>query len=176
MKVEVVEYNEQWAILFNEEARKISRILNGELVAIYHIGSTAVENLKAKPIIDIMPVVKDIAYVDGFSKEFEAIGYEVMGEYGIAGRRYFRKGSPIRTHHVHIFAESNLEDIERHLAVRDYLRTHPQEAFKYGELKSRLAILFPLDIKAYMDGKDAYVKGLENKALKWYRISQNERQ
>lgn len=168
MKVEVVEYKREWPILFREEAEKIKRILGNELIDIYHIGSTAVENLKAKPIIDIMPVVRDIAKVDSYNKEFEKLGYEPKGEYGIGGRRYFRKGLEVRTHHVHIFQISNSKDIERHLAVRDYLRTHPEDVFEYGQLKSKLATLYPSDIEAYCDGKDAFVKELERKALKWY--------
>jgi GrpB-like predicted nucleotidyltransferase (UPF0157 family) len=62
---------------------------------------------------------------------------------------------------------SNSNDIERHLAVRDYLRTHPENAFDYGELKSRLAAMFPSDIEAYCDGKDNFVKELERKAMEW---------
>ncbi|NLP43909.1 MAG: GrpB family protein [Peptococcaceae bacterium] len=168
MKVEVVEYDKQWPILFKEEAQKIKRILGKELIDIYHIGSTAVENLKAKPIIDIMPVVKDITKVDNYNSEFEKLGYEPKGEFGITGRRYFRKGLILRTHQVHIFEISNSKDIARHLAVRDYLRIHPRDAYEYGELKSKLAALYPLDIEAYCAGKDAFVKELERKALKWY--------
>lgn len=165
MKVEVVEYNKEWPILFRKEAQKIKSILGDELIDIYHIGSTAVENLKAKPIIDIMPVVRDITKIDAYNKEFESLGYEPKGEFGIVGRRYFRKGLEIRTHQIHIFEISNSKDIERHLAVRDYLRTHPQDAIEYGQLKSKLAALHPSDIEAYCDGKDAFVKKLERKAL-----------
>lgn len=168
MKVEVVEYKREWPILFSVEAEKIKNILGNELVNIYHIGSTAVENLKAKPIIDIMVVVKDIRKVDNYNKEFEALGYEPKGEFGIVGRRYFRKGLEIRTHQIHIFQENNLKDIERHLAVRDYLRAHPKKAFEYGQLKSRIAAMFPSDIESYCNGKDAFVKELERKALEWY--------
>ena len=57
------------------------------------------------------------------------------------------------------------------MAVRDFLRTHPQDAFEYGELKSKLAIAYPSDIEAYCDGKDGFVKELERKALKWYRLT-----
>ncbi len=71
MKVQVVEYNSEWPNLYLEEAEKIKNILGNELVDIYHIGSTSVVNLKAKPIIDIMPVVKDITKVDKYNKEFE---------------------------------------------------------------------------------------------------------
>jgi GrpB-like predicted nucleotidyltransferase (UPF0157 family) len=168
MKVEVVEFNSEWSNLYLEEAEKIKKILGNELVNIYHIGSTSVENLKAKPIIDIMPVVRDITKVDEYIKEFEALGYEPKGEFGMAGRRYFRKGLENRTHHIHIFEQSNSNDIERHLAVRDYLKTHPENAFEYGELKSRLAAMFPSDIEAYCDGKNNFVKELERKALEWY--------
>ena len=168
MKVEVVEYDKQWPALFEIEALKIKGILGDELIAIYHIGSTAVENLRSKPIIDIMAVVRDITKVDNYNKEFKKLGYEPKGEFGIAGRRYFRKGLTIRTHHVHIFEISINKDIERHLAVRDYLRTHPQDAYEYGQLKSKLAALYPSDIEAYCAGKDAFVKELERKALKWY--------
>ncbi|KEJ01993.1 GrpB family protein [Clostridium botulinum] len=167
MKVQVVEYNSEWPNLYLEEAEKIKNILGNELVDIYHIGSTSVVNLKAKPIIDIMPVVKDITKVDKYNKEFEDLGYEPKGEFGITGRRYFRKGVENRTHQIHVFEKSNSNDIERHLAVRDYLRTHPEEAFEYGELKSRLATMFLDDIEAYCDGKDHFVKELERKALEW---------
>lgn len=170
LKVEVVEYNKEWPILYEIEAEKIRNILKDELVNIYHIGSTSVQNLRAKPIIDIMPVVRDISRVDNYNKDFEALGYEPKGEFGITGRRYFRKGIEIRTHQIHIFEEGNLRDIERHLAVRDYLRTHPQDSFEYGKLKSRLADMFPEDIEAYCDGKDAFVKELERKALEWYQL------
>lgn len=169
MKVEVVKYDKEWPMLYEKEANKIKKILNDELVQIYHIGSTSVENLSAKPIIDIMVVVKDINKVDNYNKNFIALGYEAKGEYGIPGRRYFRKGTEIRTHHVHIFEESNRLDIERHLAVRDYLRSHPDMALEYGELKTKLALNYPNDIELYCDGKDSFVKEMERKALLWYR-------
>lgn len=175
MKVEVEVYNPLWPQMFRAEAKRIERILGTELIAIDHIGSTAVEGLAAKPIIDIMPVVKDIGKVDAFNGEFAALGYEAMGEYGIPGRRYFRKGVKIRTHQIHVFAESDHKDIARHLALRDYLRAHPEDAAEYGQLKIELASLFPQDIEAYMDGKDLFVKRLEEKALKWYVANQSSK-
>ena len=168
-QIVVVEYNPEWKQMFDEEASAIKQILGTELIEIHHIGSTSVTGLKAKPIIDIMTVVKDIAHVDRLNSEFEKIGYECMGEFGIPGRRYFRKGGANRTHQVHIFGESSKKDIERHLAVREYLRNHVDVAKKYAELKSRLALLFPDDIDGYSDGKDDFVKQMEQEALIWYR-------
>lgn len=135
---------------------------------IHHIGSTSVPGLKAKPIIDIMPVVKHIEKIDSFNDQMAGLGYECMGELGMKGRRYFRKGGDNRTHQVHVFQADNKEDIHRHLAVRDYLRAHSEAAKQYGSLKENLAKQFPKDIAAYMDGKDAFVKQLERMALQWY--------
>ncbi|WP_294667299.1 GrpB family protein, partial [uncultured Fusobacterium sp.] len=78
MIVEVKEHNPEWACLYLEEAEKIKKILQGELIKIYHIGSTSVKGLKAKPIIDIMPVVKDINSIDQYNSEFIELGYEPM--------------------------------------------------------------------------------------------------
>ena len=107
--------------------------------------------------------------VDKYNEEFVAIGYECMGEFGIEGRRYFRKGGDNRTHQIHIFEQSNHKDINRHIAVRDFLRTHPDIALEYGELKMELANRFPEDIEGYCAGKDAFVKQLEKDALRWWQ-------
>ena len=167
MKVIVVEYDPRWPQLFAEEAEKIRQILGDNCVAVHHIGSTAVAGLAAKPVIDIMPAVRDLSAVDARNAAFEALGYECMGEFGIAGRRYFRKGGDLRTHQIHIFGANDEKNIRRHLAVRNYLRAHPHEAAAYASLKSRLAARFPEDIEGYCDGKDAFVRGLECRALAW---------
>lgn len=162
----VVPYNPRWPELFKQEAEKIRSVLGDLLIEIHHIGSTSVPNLPAKPVIDILPIVRDIVLVDAFNPQFEAIGYEPMGENGIPGRRYFRKGGVYhRSHHLHIFGEDNLLGINRHLAFRDYLRTHPEVAAAYAALKQKLAQQFPDDIIAYSDGKDAFIKRHEAIAL-----------
>lgn len=142
----VTEYSPLWEKSFEKEAKNIREILQENCLDIYHIGSTAVEGLKAKPIIDIMPVVEDLQKVDTISDKFEKIGYEYLGEFGIAGRRYLRKGGDERTHQIHIFAADNTREIERHLAVRDYLRTHKKDADEYGRLKKNSRLRFPMTL------------------------------
>ena len=71
-----------------------------------------------------------------------------------------------RTHHLHVCAAGS-EDERRHLAVRDYLRAHPDEVAAYAELKRRLVARAPGDRLAYIEGKDAYVAALERRALAW---------
>ena len=138
------------------------------LTAIHHIGSTAVEGLWAKPILDLMPVVTSLEAVDRLDPELEALGYQCMGEFGIPGRRYFRKGGDHRTHQLHVFQAGDRKNILRHLAVRDYLRACPAEREAYGALKRWLAGQYPEDIEGYCDGKDAFVRALERRALDWY--------
>ena len=160
----VAEYDPQWASMFETEADLIKEILQENLVEIHHIGSTAVEGLSAKPKIDIMPVVKSLETVDTVSSKFEEIGYEYLGEFGIKGRRYLRKGGDERTHQIHIFAEGDTNNINRHLAFRNYMRTHPKERAQYSALKKELAQKFPYDIDGYCDGKEAFIKCIEAKA------------
>ena len=166
-KIEVVDYRPEWDTMFKVESKKIKKILGKNCVGVYHIGSTSVKGLPAKPIIDIMPVVKDISLVDAHNGEFEALGYECRGEFGILGRRFFAKGGDNRTHHIHIFEQSNQTDIQRHIAVRDYLNAHSDMAAKYAALKKKLAAEFPFDNDGYCDGKEEYMKSLEEKALHW---------
>ncbi len=167
-KVEVTPYNAQWVSMFEDEAITLRHILGEQLVALHHIGSTSVPGLEAKPIIDIMPVVKDIKLVDEHNQSMQKIGYEPMGENGIPGRKYFQKGGDNRTHHVHVYPMGS-PHIERHLAFRDYLRTHPSVAKKYGELKRKWAQEFPYDIESYIQGKERLVVKIEQQALEWYR-------
>ncbi|KLK88843.1 hypothetical protein SZ63_04360 [Methanoculleus sediminis] len=168
MHVRVVDYDPAWPDLFRTEARLLEDILKDNLVAIFHIGSTSVPGLRAKPIIDIMPVVHDIKQVDECSRQFRALGYEAMGELGIPGRRYLRKGGENRTHQIHAFQYDNVQNILRHLAFRDYLRCHPEISHAYAALKSELAARYPGDIGGYCNGKDGFVKHVERDALQWY--------
>ncbi len=152
------------------ESKLFVLALGENVVAIHHIGSTAIPGIYAKPIIDILVEVKDIAIVDQQSPAIAALGYQVMGEFGIPGRRFFRKDNKIgtRTHHIHIF-EANSPDIKRHLAFRDYMIAHLEDAQKYSELKRQLAKQYPDNIDKYMDGKDGFIKKMQTKALEWQR-------
>lgn len=166
--IEVVNYNNEWPRKFEEEKEKLEAVLKDELVEVHHIGSTSVPGLKAKPVIDIMPVVKNIEAVDRNEAGMVEQDYESLGEYGIVGRRYFRKGGDNRTHHVHVFEETS-EDIIRHLAFRDYLRIHPEVRIHYENLKVKLVNEFSDDIKGYMDGKNHFIQETEKTAMIWYK-------
>lgn len=165
--IEIVPYNSEWPQKFQEEAGKIRDALGQEVVEIYHMGSTAVPGIKAKPIIDILVEVHDIQKIDGLNGEMVRLGYEPKGEYGIPGRRFFIKNDQrTRTHHVHIF-QTGHPDIERVLGFRDYLIAHPEDAQAYGELKILLADQFREDREHYTEGKTEFVRGIDHKVREW---------
>ena len=166
--VRVVPPDPAWAEGYRRERALLMPVFGPLLVELHHIGSTAVEGLWAKPILDLMPVVTSLEAVDRLDPELEALGYQCMGEFGIPGRRYFRKGGDHRTHQLHVFQAGDRKNILRHLAVRDYLRACPAEREAYGALKRWLAGQYPEDIEGYCDGKDAFVRALERRALDWY--------
>ena len=89
--IEVVPYEPNWPMEFEQEAGQIKKALGDNCIEIHHIGSTSIPNLAAKPIIDMIPVVLDISKVDSANAAMQALGYEAKGEYGMLFRRYFQK-------------------------------------------------------------------------------------
>lgn len=167
-KVEVVPHNPEWTRIFQTEATVIKEALGENVVAVHHIGSTAIPGIHAKPIIDLLVEVQSIIQVDKHNSLMEQLGYEVMGEFGMPDRRFFRKNNPngIRTHHIHIFNPSSAQ-VNRHLAFRDYMIAHPTDAKQYSDLKRKLAHQYPTHIDGYVDGKDSFIKTIDIKAGQW---------
>lgn len=171
-QVHVVLNDPRWPQLFEAESGKIEAALAPNVAAVHHIGSTSIPGIYAKPVIDILVAVNSIASVDEDSSKMESLGYEAMGEFGIPGRRYFRKDDPggVRTHQIHVF-ESGSAQIERHLAFRDYMIAHPDEARAYSDLKQSLVAKYPESADDYMDGKDEFIKEIDRRASVWRRSS-----
>lgn len=164
--MEVENYKEKWSGLYKKEKAHLSHIFKDILVDIYHIGSTALPDIKAKPVIDIMVVVQDIKEVDKHNQKMSDLGYEPKGEFGIKDRRFFQKGGNNRTHHVHVFQKGDKE-VKRHLNFRDYMCTHPSQARQYSCLKEALAARYPNDIDKYIEGKNDFIKEIDRKAAIW---------
>ncbi|MBS4196729.1 GrpB family protein [Lederbergia citri] len=166
-KTLILPWTEDWASLYISEERILKEIFNDKIVGIFHIGSTSISAIGfAKPIIDILIVVKDIEIVDSFNAKLREIGYEPRGENGIKGRKYFPKGREKRTHHVHIYQVGHV-NIKKHLDFKAYLMAHPEEAASYGDLKRRLAKKFPDDHYKYQEEKQVFVDELVKKASEW---------
>lgn len=165
MKVRLSDYDKNWVQMFEDEAQLLKELFGHEVINFEHFGSTAIPGMKAKPVIDMMCIVNDIEKIDTFNNQMQSLGYDVAGEWGIKGRRLFRKGGENRTHHIHFYQLGNPQ-IERHLAFRDYLLAYPDEASKYSQFKEELARKYDLT-SGYSPAKKAFVSDMEKKALAW---------
>ncbi|NMP23130.1 GrpB family protein [Sulfobacillus sp. DSM 109850] len=165
MKVRLMPHQREWVLLFTEESARLRQIFGPALVALEHFGSTAVPGMMAKPVIDIMAIVRTREVPEKWAQLLQSLGYHNAGEWGIAGRRLFRKGGENRSHHLHVYPEGHPE-IRRHLVLRDYLLTHPQEVEAYSAVKWELARRYD-DTEDYSPAKKPYVRALEQRALSW---------
>ncbi len=168
MKAPVIieEYNPKWPLLYEDEKNRILNVIGEEYENIEHIGSTSVPGLGAKPIIDIMIGFRTLSEAEECIKPMNKLSYEYIKEHEeeIPERRYLTKGSKSegRTHHVHMVETSSKFWI-RHLMFRDFLRTHPEVAEEYYQLKKKLADRFRNNRRAYTEGKTAFILAIQKK-------------
>ncbi|SMC00708.1 protein of unknown function UPF0157 [Hymenobacter roseosalivarius DSM 11622] len=171
MAVELVPYTPRWCSEFALEASALRKALGDTIVAIHHIGSTAIPGILAKPVIDVLCVVTSLAAVDAAAPRMQVLGYTAKGEHGIAGRRYFQKKDSrgVRSHHVHVFC-LGADHIEGHLAFRDFLLAHPTKAAQYAEMKALALANHLLTRQAYQESKKPFIFALLPEAIRWYRL------
>lgn len=150
-------YNEKWPLAYIQEARKIKELLGQKVIAIEHIGSTSVQGLGAKPVIDFMIGVGDLTEVEEFIAPLATIGFEHVYHKEFPNRRFFRKGAKrAGTHHLHVYKYES-EEWRNQLLFRDYLRTHPDVLKRYNDLKQSLAEKYRNDRVAYTSAKNPFI-------------------
>ena len=136
------------------------------MVAIEHVGSTAVPGLAAKPIIDIMVGVARLKVATQCIEPLGRIGYEYVPdpEAALPERRFFRRGARgAGTHHLQI-VEPGSEIWERQLLFRDFLRRHRETAREYQELKEQLAAAHGHNRGAYTEAKTPFIESVISRA------------
>ena len=165
--VELVPHNPDWSLQANQETNRIREGISFPIIGIYHIGSTSVPGLKAKPILDFVMEVESLDDVLQGMAAFKALGYHCMGEFGIPGRQFFTRDTDgERTHHLHVF-QTGHPDIERHTVFRDFLRANPDAAREYEKLKEKLAKRFPKSSGNYTAAKSDFILSMDEVARYW---------
>ncbi|MEL6486396.1 MAG: GrpB family protein [Pseudomonadota bacterium] len=164
-----VPHDPAWASAFVAAHQTISSILGDDAIGIHHVGSTAIPDILAKPVIDILIEATSLEALDRSHDAFGRAGFIGKGEKGIEGRRYFMKDNEegVRSHHIHAFAQGS-HHIERHLAFRDYVLAHPDIARSYSQVKERIVADWR-GIDDYIARKASFVVETERAALDWYR-------
>ncbi|MDB4936809.1 MAG: hypothetical protein JWP87_3781 [Labilithrix sp.] len=175
-RIELAEHDEGWARIAAREAERLGGAIGPALLEVHHIGSTSIPGIRAKPIVDLLPVVSTLTEVDERRAAVEALGYEWYGDYGIPGRRYCilkDAATGRRVAQLHVFA-SGSERIAQHVGFRDYLRAHPDEARAYEAEKIAARGLHPDDVNAYNDAKSPWIKGCDARAATWRTTLAND--
>lgn len=163
-RVIVVPYNEQWKTDFEIIKQHLFPAVKDLIISIEHIGSTSVEGLSAKPIIDIDIVIKDYSVFDTVVEKLATLGYIHEGNLGIKDREAFDyKGDvDLPKHHLYVCPEFSLE-LHRHISFRDYLRNNPEAVLKYSKVKEDGAKLFPDSIDDYINYKSPCIEEIYKK-------------
>lgn len=161
-RVSLEPHRPAWREVYAAEASRLAGVLGDDLRRIEHVGSTAIPDVPAKPVVDVLALVEDPDR-SAVTESIEESGYELRSDDG--DRLFFARGpEDDRTHYLHVTAPGT-EYAEEMVAFRDHLRRHPDVAAEYADLKRSLAERFPEDRDAYTEGKAAFVEGVLEEVL-----------
>ncbi|SCY13589.1 GrpB family protein [Desulfoluna spongiiphila] len=159
MNVNVVTYSSEWKIWFKNLSCNLSDALRDVSCRIEHVGSTSVEGLDSKPIIDIDIILEDFDGFEPAKKTLEGIGYCHRGNLGLEGREMFEISNPIHPHNLYV-CDPHALAVKNHLVFREHLRSHPGIAKKYARLKHELAEKYPHDVDTYCEAKTEFISSI----------------
>ena len=154
--VVVVDYDPRWPRQFEELRASVWPAVSDLALGIEHVGSTSVPGLAAKPILDVTIVLPSRHEVADAIRRLATLGSRHRGNLGIDDREAFDQPDGRPAHNLYVCPQATI-GIVNQLAVRDYLRAHPDVAAAYGVLKKRLATQFPHDIDNYVFGKTDFI-------------------
>jgi GrpB-like predicted nucleotidyltransferase (UPF0157 family) len=153
--IQILSYDPNWPGQFLSLRSMLQGCLGSMAQRIEHVGSTSIPGLDAKAVIDIDVVVqqkdKPAAVL-----ALKTLGYEPLGDLGIPQREAFA-GAPGPIKHNLYLCPPESQALANHLAIRDYLRKHPEQVQVYGALKRRLAREHGDDVEAYVEGKSDFL-------------------
>lgn len=167
--IHVSDYDSRWPSFFEQIRSTLWPAVQDLAIKIEHVGSTSVPGLAAKPIIDIDIIIPPYQDIELIAARLHPLGYLHVGNLGIAGREAFRYENTLPPHNLYVCPADSI-GLRNHLAVRDYLRAHPDAARAYSELKHNLAAAFTHDITRYVDGKTDFILSI----LRQSNLSQEE--
>lgn len=165
-KIHIADYSTDWPVLFEKEKTLIQKAIGD--VHIEHTGSTSIEGLGAKPVIDMMGVVHKLNDALRYVEKMEALGYKYIPELEaqIPDRKFFQKRiNDVTVCHMS-FTEKDSDFYTRQIFFRDYLRKHPESVREYERMKRGLAKEHVDNFDTYNAGKTAFILSIIEAARK----------
>ncbi len=161
----IQEYDPNWANKFEEVKGNLLKVFGSKALAIEHVGSTSIPGMKAKPIIDALVIVSKMESFEKERKEMNQLGYQDENNYiGPDTVLFFKTADDERkVENIHVCVEGS-HKATQFVIMRDYFRSHPEKAKEYSDLKEKLNKEFPDDYPSYREGKDKFLKEVENLA------------
>ena len=166
--VQLSEYNENWHDDYLKEEKLLKEVLKDYIIEIQHVGSTSIKGLKAKPVIDILIVIKSLDEILEIEKILAEYDYSNRGQQGVSDRYFFAKGpEDARTHYIH-FTEPKSDTYYDLVYFKRYLLDYPEYIKKYCDLKQELAKKYADERPKYTAGKNEFIKSVINLAHEEY--------
>lgn len=158
--VELFDHDHRWQNAFSIFAKELEAKVPANVCALFHIGSTSIPAICAKPVLDILGVTSSLEAFDALRPVLEEFGFTWKGEFGIQGRRYlplYDDSGTIAFVHLHVFPKGAAE-VETHLHFRDVLRSRSDLAKEYDSLKRTLAVQHKDRRDLYTDSKNNFIQ------------------
>lgn len=166
--VNLVPYDPVWPDIAAQHMAQL-RGMGPLFVATYHIGSTSVPGLIAKPVVDLIGIVDDHAMLEECRADMEALGYVWHGAFGVDDRLFFTWDDPAtetRVVNLHCY-ETGATSATLQILFRDYLLAFPDVATAYAAEKRRAMLMFPDNSTLYAAEKGPFIRSTLEKARAW---------
>ena len=156
--VVVEKWNPKWKDEFERIVDSLGKDVIYNSIKIEHVGSTSVEGLSAKPIIDLDIVIENNKF-EIIKRLLNDKGYKHEGDLGIEGREAFSYSGKeeLMTHHLYVCPKDSKE-LFKHITFRDFLKNNPDLASESSKVKEQAAVLYPDDIDKYMEFKSEIIE------------------
>ena len=156
--VVVEKWNPKWKDEFERIVDSLGEDIIYNSIKIEHVGSTSVEGLSSKPVIDLDIVIEKDKF-EIIKKLLNKKGYEHEGDLGIEGREAFSYSGKeeLMTHHLYVCTKDS-EELFKHITFRDFLKNNSALASEYSKVKEKAAVLYPDDIDKYMEFKSEIIE------------------
>jgi len=159
-------HDSEWKTIAAETLAKLQNILQNVLIDAQHVGSTAIRDICAKPIIDIVVGVSDFEELLSKNSSLEENGFIFRGQDHPGQYLYVCGDNEFRTHHIHAVIYHS-EAWNNYVNMRDYLNCHKEDADGYSKLKDSLAKQYSDDRATYTAMKSELIREILTKAKKW---------